>query len=167
MSLFSEVLSVFYILSCAMWSRRIRLSLQGRHVLVPEAAAGGLVAGCFSAGTAQLGISASRTGTADSLEGTWRPELIFVLPARNSRCTSDGLPSATSSCKITWLVLLTRSRLQGSKTYLRKRKRSKTRINPLPSRQGSTAHHWSGSNTSTPSMCVAHSTCPGTSFIKT
>src|SRR5215472_17701599 len=39
--------------------------------------------------------------------------------------TSDGLPSATSSCKITWLVLLTRSRLQGRKTYLRKEKEAK------------------------------------------
>jgi len=55
--------------------------IAGTSLISAEAAAGGLVAGCFSAGTAQLGISASRTGTADSLEGTWRPELIFVLPA--------------------------------------------------------------------------------------
>jgi len=55
--------------------------IAGTSLISAEAAAGGLVAGCFSAGTAQLGISASRTGIADSLEGTWRPELIFVLPA--------------------------------------------------------------------------------------
>src|SRR6516162_2254952 len=48
----SEVLSAFYIPSCSMWSRRMRLSLLGRHVT-----AGSLIAGCLSAGTTKpLGI---------------------------------------------------------------------------------------------------------------
>ena len=63
-------------------------------------------------------IQASRAEIAKSLEGTWRPELIFLL-------------QATSSYRSTWLVLPTRSRLQRRTTCLRKRRRNKTRIIPI------------------------------------
>jgi hypothetical protein len=77
-------------------------------------------------------IQASRTEIAKSLEGTWRPELIFVLQQELEMYDTyrDGLPSATSNYRSTWLALPIRSRLQRRKTCRRKRRRNKTRIIP-------------------------------------
>lgn len=75
-------------------------------------------------------IQASRAEIAKSLEGTWRPELIFVLQQELEMYDTyqRRIASAMSSYRSTWLVLPARSRLQRRKTCLRKRRRNKTRI---------------------------------------